>query len=239
MACSRIVARKCSNGLLMIDYFAKAFGLAPINAYEDYRMSFDQGVNSAVAGATALPVETLRAKGLPSHAGNADVVQSIVGGVRTVIGFGATKVVVPGRFPVGCLPMSPYHDSLLFKGSPTVFDSNLCLKEYNRLAARHNDILKVAIEKLRKEHPDVAIVYADYYNAYLSIQTNAEELGFASKFSTCCVSGDKFNFSFDKPCGKVDSCPNRRNILVGMESVPLNKQTDSWLTISSIPSFPN
>ncbi|CAI9094494.1 OLC1v1030243C1 [Oldenlandia corymbosa var. corymbosa] len=275
---------RCSNGLLMIDYFARAFGLPYLNPYEADWEVFDNGVNFAVAGATALPVETLQAKGLPSHKGNTDywlgtigiqslhiatksslsvqiermstyfnktcktraackeylqnsvffvgnigetdfnfaffglggsefvgltreIVKSIMEGVRAVIRFGATKVIVPGRFPIGCLPMSlNYHNPA--EDSPSFYDSNQCLKGYNSWAAHHNEILKVAIEDLKREHPDVTIVYADYYNAYLSLLTNAEKLGFENKFSASCRSGDRFNFSFDKTCGKAESCSN-------------------------------
>ncbi|CAI9100660.1 OLC1v1037805C1 [Oldenlandia corymbosa var. corymbosa] len=60
---------RASNGLLMIDYFASTFGVPYLNPYEGgvEGANFDHGATFAVAGATALPVETLQAKGLPPH----------------------------------------------------------------------------------------------------------------------------------------------------------------------------
>ncbi|XP_070048601.1 acetylajmalan esterase-like [Nicotiana tomentosiformis] len=36
-----------------------------------------------------------------------EVLQTIIQGVRRVIGFGATQIVLPGNFPIGCIPISP------------------------------------------------------------------------------------------------------------------------------------
>ncbi|XP_058226175.1 acetylajmalan esterase-like isoform X2 [Rhododendron vialii] len=53
---------RCSNGLLMIDYFAISAGLPFLNPYKNIGSDFGHGVNFAVAGATALPVEFLASK---------------------------------------------------------------------------------------------------------------------------------------------------------------------------------
>ncbi|XP_072962592.1 acetylajmalan esterase-like [Typha angustifolia] len=45
---------RCSDGLLMIDYIARDLGLPLLNPYLDKQANFDNGVNFAVAGATAL-----------------------------------------------------------------------------------------------------------------------------------------------------------------------------------------
>ncbi|XP_020573904.1 acetylajmalan esterase-like [Phalaenopsis equestris] len=47
---------RCSDGLLIIDYLAMALNLSLINPYMDKTSKFDDGVNFAVAGATALDV---------------------------------------------------------------------------------------------------------------------------------------------------------------------------------------
>ncbi|CAI9094319.1 OLC1v1030039C1 [Oldenlandia corymbosa var. corymbosa] len=261
---------RCSNGLLMIDYFASEFGVPFLSPYERVEdgANFDRGVNFAVAGATALPLETLRAKNFPlgyiptgsslgvqlqwlsSHlnytcqsrgeecqeelknslflvgeiggndynygiVGNKsmaelyglipEVVQTIVDAVKAVIGLGATRVVVPGNFPIGCLPV--YRDNPI-DGSGG-YDSNQCLAGLNRLAIAHNEVLKEAIEQLKEEYPNTAIVYADYYNAFLSVLTNAENLGFADKFSPCCGKAEARNPSaFCGAPGVTSSCPN-------------------------------
>ena len=71
--------------------------------------------------------------------------------------------VVPGNFPIGCLPISL-----------TLFETNNsaacvefhCLKGMNNFSISHNDQLRRALEDLRKELLNVVIVYGDYYNAF-------------------------------------------------------------------------
>ena len=41
----------------------------------------------------------------------------------------------------------------------------------------HNNRLQEAIEELKKEFPDIVIVYGDYYNAYQWLFKNAPYLG--------------------------------------------------------------
>ncbi|XVE55791.1 hypothetical protein DITRI_Ditri03aG0185500 [Diplodiscus trichospermus] len=57
---------RCSNGLLMIDYLALSAGTQFIHPYleKDGLVSHGGGVNFAVAGSTALPVEILADNGV-------------------------------------------------------------------------------------------------------------------------------------------------------------------------------
>ncbi|XP_059650242.1 GDSL esterase/lipase At5g03980-like [Cornus florida] len=57
---------RCSNGLLMIDYFALASGLPYLNPYKNIEADFRHGVNFAVAGSTALSTLKLAAKNISS-----------------------------------------------------------------------------------------------------------------------------------------------------------------------------
>ncbi|KAH7846436.1 hypothetical protein Vadar_014071 [Vaccinium darrowii] len=50
---------RCSNGRLTIDFIANAAGLPFLNPYEKNDANFRNGVNFAVAGATALPAKVL------------------------------------------------------------------------------------------------------------------------------------------------------------------------------------
>ncbi|CAA0822629.1 GDSL esterase/lipase, partial [Striga hermonthica] len=52
---------RCSNGLLMIDFIARASGLPLLHAYKDPNGEFSNGVNFAMAGSTALSCDTLAA----------------------------------------------------------------------------------------------------------------------------------------------------------------------------------
>ena len=83
-------------------------------------------------------------------------------------------MVVPGNFPIGCLPvyLTKYHT----KNSAT-YDDFHCLKGLNNLSIYHNDLLEQAIEDLRKENPNAVIVYGDYYNAFQWVYQNAAYLG--------------------------------------------------------------
>ncbi|XP_027156266.1 GDSL esterase/lipase At5g03980-like [Coffea eugenioides] len=261
---------RCSNGLLMVDYFATAFGLPYLEPYKKAHANFKHGVNFAVAGATALSEEALKAKNITNPATNSslsvqlewmashfnstchakegcwkmlrsalffvgeiggndynygfvqrktldeltglvpDVVQSITDAVRRVIGFGARRVIVPGNFPIGCLPiyLSSFHTN-----NSAAYDEKQCLKDLNNFAEIHNEVLKASINVLKKEYPYVDIVYGDYYNAYLWLLSHAKRLRFDrnSLQKACCGSGSgPYNFDPRKMCGAegVSACPN-------------------------------
>ncbi|XP_010674065.3 acetylajmalan esterase isoform X1 [Beta vulgaris subsp. vulgaris] len=55
---------RCSDGLLMIDFMAKALNIPLLTPYLNRDALFNHGVNFAVAGATALPVEFLADKNI-------------------------------------------------------------------------------------------------------------------------------------------------------------------------------
>ena len=94
--------------------------------------------------------------------------------MQRVISFGAARVVVPGNFPIGCLPiyLTTFHTN-----NSAAYDEFHCLKGLNNLSIYHNDQLKEAIEDLRKKNPNVIIVYSDYYNAFQWVYHHAPFLG--------------------------------------------------------------
>lgn len=92
---------------------------------------------------------------------------------QRLISRGARKLIVPGNFPVGCLPIY----LTLFQTKNSTFDEHGCLKEYNELSMYHNTKLKDALDQLQEEAPYTTIVYGDYYNAYLWVYTHAKDLG--------------------------------------------------------------
>lgn len=105
---------------------------------------------------------------------------------------------VQGLPPVGCLPM----------------DISLCpLQNLNKMGCAaavnsaimiHNQILQRNIENLRKINPNSTIVYADYWNAYLTILTNPKKYQIEEPFKACCgcgESGSPLNFNKHKLCG--------------------------------------
>ena len=84
------------------------------------------------------------------------------------------KLIVPGNFPIGCLPI---YLAGFQTDDATAYDELHCLKDLNNLAIYHNTHLNDAIKSLRKENPNVNIVYGDYYNALLWVLREASSLG--------------------------------------------------------------
>ncbi|KAL5973190.1 hypothetical protein ACLOJK_037217 [Asimina triloba] len=122
---------------------------------------------------------------------------------------GAVHLVIPGNFPIGCIPV--YLTAFQSNDSAT-YDENRCLKQFNEFAMLHNSYIQEAIEELREEFSFVRIAYADYYNALLKIITHAEENGFEKNgtMKACCGSGGDYNFNVMKMCGApgVTACSN-------------------------------
>ncbi|KAH1030393.1 hypothetical protein J1N35_042567 [Gossypium stocksii] len=104
-----------------------------------------------------------------------EVVETIKQATKRVIGYGATRLVVPGNFPIGCFPvyLTKYQTN-----DATAYDELHCLKELNNFSIYHNDLLQKAIGELKEEHPDVIVVYGDYYNAFLWLLSKGDVLGF-------------------------------------------------------------
>ncbi|KAL2247714.1 GDSL esterase/lipase At5g03980-like [Sesamum indicum] len=126
-----------------------------------------------------------------------EVVHAIINAVRRVISFGATRVVVPGNFPIGCLPI---YKTAFHTNKSAAYDENRCLKQLNDFAMYHNEQLQQAIEKLQQEHPNAIVVYADYYNAYQHLLHFAKSHGFDTE-RACCGSGGKYSFNMTRMCG--------------------------------------
>ncbi|KAJ8437973.1 hypothetical protein Cgig2_033706 [Carnegiea gigantea] len=142
------------------------------------------------------------------------VVRAIKEAVEEVIKMGAVRVVVPGNFPIGCMPI---YLSLFETQDSNMYDELNCLKGLNNFARFHNEHLKAAIGELRKEHPNVAVVYGDYYYGLTWIIRNAVSLKFNKDGlqKTCCgVGGNKYNFNLTRMCGyegaTVCENPNER-----------------------------
>ncbi|OIT35528.1 PREDICTED: acetylajmalan esterase-like [Nicotiana attenuata] len=249
-----------SDGRIIIDYISSAFNLPFLSAYLDTGASFDQGVNFAVAGGTALstPFWTARNIKLPtwntplpaqlnwfkSHLqstcgsnctqklsnslivmgefGGNDyyncffqnkkipeirtyvpyVVAGIIRGIKDVIQLGVTRVLVPGVYPFGCLPLylTTFPDT-----NATAYDQLGCLRNYNDFASYHNRYLNRALVNLRREFPNVGIVYGGYYEALLTLLSSPSSFGFnqSTLLSACCGTGGQYNFNFRAVCGSA------------------------------------
>ncbi|GJY60914.1 SGNH hydrolase-type esterase domain-containing protein [Tanacetum coccineum] len=226
----------------------------------DNALAFGQGVNYAVAGATALNTSDLATRGilnlmtnaslevqlewfkrsLPSICGNTSdcknfigrslilvgeiggndynypilegkpvdelnslvplVIDRIISVVNELIEMGAQTLVVPGNFPVGCL--SAY---LTICGSEKEeYDPETgCLVRLNEFAEYHNELLQTRLNQIRELHPNVNVIYADYYNAAIKIYRSPDKFGFANgALKACCGGGGgPYNFNLLVECG--------------------------------------
>ncbi|XP_017224811.2 acetylajmalan esterase-like [Daucus carota subsp. sativus] len=114
-----------------------------------------------------------------------DVTEIIENAVKRVIGFGASQVIIPGIFPMGCLPVILTD----FKSNDTsAYDENGCVKEFNDVITFHNDYLQRKIIMLQQENSLATIVYSDYFNGFKWLLSNAHQLGFdaTSALEGCC-----------------------------------------------------
>ncbi|KAH9624968.1 hypothetical protein KSS87_006710 [Heliosperma pusillum] len=260
---------RCSDGLLMVDFFALHFHLPLLNPILENGSDFTYGANFAVAGATALDTTTLASINISStvtysslstqigwfkslissfcpnstdcerslqkslvlmgEIGGNDynfafsqrktmeqvyalipqVVQTLKDTVIELIGLGVTNIVVPGNFPIGCVPLYLFQ----FETNDTSkYDELHCLKEYNEFSQFHNQRLIEAIKELQDQYPNVAIAYADYYSALRWVISHSFALGFEDgPEKACCSEGDNpYNYDPSRSCGSpgVPVCPN-------------------------------
>ncbi|XP_027069869.1 acetylajmalan esterase-like [Coffea eugenioides] len=263
-----------SDGLLIIDFTAMDLHLPLLNPYLDRNASFNNGVNFAVAGSTALDFVFFTARGIvvpivtsplgvqvnsfkqylssicssPTECstklrqslfwvgeigGNdinyaftqgkslqeirtyiPSITQAIINNTRQIIQLGAKRIVVPGNFPLGCIPVAL---NFVSNASSLEFDEFGCSRSFNDLARYQNSYLQTALNSLRKEFPDAVIVYADFYGSFRSVLTRARFLGFdaGSLLQACCGIGGPYNYDMNRACGSpgVPVCPNPRRFI--------------------------
>lgn len=95
--------------------------------------------------------------------------------LQELIELGAQTLVVPGNLPIGCIPMY----LMMYKSNkPEDYEPETgCIRWMNKFSRYHNKLLVGELEKLRKLHPGVAIIYADYYGAAMEIYSSPEQFG--------------------------------------------------------------
>ncbi|KAJ4846873.1 hypothetical protein Tsubulata_911877 [Turnera subulata] len=258
-----------SDGRLVIDFIAEYVGLPFLPPYFGKgEHNFQQGVNFAVSGATALDFGFLEERGiynpgtnnslnvqvqwfknlLPSlcstpsgcsevlrhslivmgEIGGNDynyaffqridvkeirklvplVVNAIALAIKDLIELGAVTILVPGNFPLGCIPsfLTDYKSSHKEDYDPVTG----CINWLNEFSEYHNEQLKLEQTNLRELYPHVNIIYADYYNAAMQIYESPDQFGFTpgEVLKACCGSGGPYNFNPPLLCGyqTVTSC---------------------------------
>ena len=94
--------------------------------------------------------------------------------LQSLIELGAVELVVPGVLPIGCFPLY----LSMFPRPPEGYGARSgCIKDLNTLSWVHNVALQRKIAELRGKHPDVRIIYADYYTPAIQFVLHAEKYG--------------------------------------------------------------
>ncbi|KAI3800825.1 hypothetical protein L1987_28922 [Smallanthus sonchifolius] len=249
---------RCSNGRLIIDFIAESLGMPLIPPSESVRenglIEKGQGVNFAVAGATALDSSFHEAHGVVNQYTNASlgvqlewfkiwlpsicntasdcknilrnslilmgeiggndynhavmvgkpieelksyvplVISAIISGINELIELGAETLVVPGNLPIGC---SAAYLTIYYGSDKIEYDNTTgCLIALNKFAEWHNELLQTSLNQIRDVHPNVNIIYADYYNAAMQFFRSPEKYGFTNgALRACCGGGGPYNYN--------------------------------------------
>ncbi|KAL5222478.1 hypothetical protein ABZP36_027191 [Zizania latifolia] len=127
------------------------------------------------------------------------VIAKISSTITELIGLGAKTLVVPGNLPIGCVP----NYLMIFKSDKNEdYEPDTgCLRWMNEFSQYHNELLIDELKKLRKLHPDVAIIYADYYGAAKEIFISPEKFGIEDPLVACCGGGGPYGVSPTARCG--------------------------------------
>ncbi|KAK9150457.1 hypothetical protein Syun_008766 [Stephania yunnanensis] len=127
------------------------------------------------------------------------VVQAISSAVNTLIGYGAVTLFVPGNLPIGC---SAYYLTLRSSSNKGDYDTSGCLTSFNEFSKYHNILLQKELKRLQVLHPNVTIIYGDYYNAAIDLYYSPSKLGFSKGgLRACCGGGGPYNFNTSARCG--------------------------------------
>jgi phospholipase/lecithinase/hemolysin len=126
-----------------------------------------------------------------------DVVARIGAAAQEVIDLGARAVVVPGNFPIGCVP---WFLNARQSNNQSDYDEHGCLRWYNDFSQRHNAVLRQEVASLQSKNPGAKVVYADYFGAAMQFVQNPQNYGIADPLLTCCGGDGKYHTG--KSCDK-------------------------------------
>ncbi|KAL6657510.1 hypothetical protein ACP70R_005290 [Stipagrostis hirtigluma subsp. patula] len=136
------------------------------------------------------------------------VIRSIARSIQALIQLGAKTLLVPGIYPLGCVPR---HLFLYRRSKAGDYDAAGCLRWLNGLAADHNALLKAELAELRRAHPGVSIVYVDLYGEVLGVIASPARHGFGERtLDACCGGGGPYNANFTSLCSDPGAvqCPD-------------------------------
>ncbi|KAJ9536049.1 hypothetical protein OSB04_un000785 [Centaurea solstitialis] len=132
------------------------------------------------------------------------VVSTIVLAIKDIIDLGAKTLVIPGNLPIGCSAayLTMYYDSDIKEYDNTTG----CLIRLNKFAEYYNELLQRELHRIQELHPNVHIIYADYYNAAMQFYTSPSKYGFTNgALKACCGGGGPFNCNRSVACAHPSS----------------------------------
>lgn len=131
------------------------------------------------------------------------VIDAISSAISDLVELGAKTLLVPGNFPIGCVPA--YLDVFESNDAEKYDSETGCIRWLNEFSEYHNRLLLEELERLRKRHPHVTIIYADYYGATISFFHAPKLFGFKAPLHACCGSNGRYNVSRTVQCGHKDA----------------------------------
>ncbi|GJN18218.1 hypothetical protein PR202_gb05358 [Eleusine coracana subsp. coracana] len=126
-----------------------------------------------------------------------DVIGRIGTAVQDVINLGAKTVLVPGNFPIGCVPA---YLSAFQSNNTADYDRNGCLVWYNDFSQKHNQLLTKEVQRLSSQNPGVKIIFADYFGGAMQFVQNPKKYGIDDPLVSCC--GGDGRYHTGKGCDK-------------------------------------
>ncbi|KAJ0986161.1 hypothetical protein J5N97_004517 [Dioscorea zingiberensis] len=132
------------------------------------------------------------------------VINAISSAITVVVELGAKTLLVPGNFPLGCI--SAYLSIFHVSNVEDYYEETGCIKWLNEFSKYYNQLLIKELDHLRKMHPYTTIIYADYYQALITIYQSPEKYGFqCSPLGACCGCGGLYNYNSSCMCGESGS----------------------------------
>ncbi|KAK9671669.1 hypothetical protein RND81_12G046900 [Saponaria officinalis] len=171
-----------------------------------------------------------------------EIARTVTKAAEEIITMGATRIVIPGNFATGCLPI---YLTLFETEDKSKYDEWNCVKYLNKFTQLQNEYLLQAIQKLQNLYPNVAIVYADYYSAFQWLLQNAASLGFKEEeiHKSCCgIVDGKYNYNQHLRCGMpgVPVCKNPQQ-RISFDGIHLTERAyfymTRWLLRSIVPGI--
>ncbi|XVF34009.1 hypothetical protein REPUB_Repub18cG0020400 [Reevesia pubescens] len=158
------------------------------------------------------------------------VTQTIASAINELIELGAVTFLVPGNLPIGCSPAYLTY----FQGSDKAEYDPLtgCITWLNQFSEYHNELLQTELDKIRKLHPHINIIYADYYNITMHFYHSKNQFGFTKTLTACCGGGGPYNYSLSMACGDPPlrtSC-NDPSSYVSWDGLHYTEATYKWIS---------